>query len=542
MEKIDIQNKVKELKTTNDLAQLLMAIKEDELGTRKYKITPEQLYHFSYVKSPNRYKTFQIRKKNGGTREINAPCYQLKMILYVLNIMLKSVYKPNSSVMGFTEGRSIVDNASIHVGHNYVFNIDLENFFPSIPQARVRARLMVPPFNFPQEIANIIAGLCCHLNVDKTENVLPQGSPTSPLLTNAICDRLDMKMRKVAKKYGLHYSRYADDMTFSSMHNVYQPNSDFRNDIQRVISEEHFKMNEKKTRLLKNDERQEVTGITVNEKVNVARKYIRDLRCILHKWESQGYGEAYAYFYPHYKHEKGYIKKGEPIIENVIEGKLNYLRMVRGGNDDSYKKLRSRYERLQLMVFMDEEADKDTKMVYVWPYTINEFEHAFDTRIKLEITPKNKLVGKCVLGGMDKTIMIAKRAQNELCNDIQSKTIGQEIISDKLNDCYITLCRKKGKNFWFMTESMPKRSKCLSIQSVNIDTDALLNLWEEMGIEYAAKQFHRAIIYGTPITTNDRVTKKRELSFSINTTERIPDNITSELNDELVDIPLDILD
>ena len=82
--------------------------------------------------------------------------------------------------MGFAEGRSIVMNASVHTGHHYVFNIDLENFFPSIPQARVWARLQVPPFNFPVEVANVVAGLCCHVNAEGTQNVLPQGAATHP--------------------------------------------------------------------------------------------------------------------------------------------------------------------------------------------------------------------------------------------------------------------------------------------------------------------------------------------------------------------------
>ena len=111
-------------------------------------------------------------------------------------------------------------------------------------------------------------------------------------------------------------------MTFSSMHNVYQENSDFRLEIERIVIEQGFKMNSSKTRLLKTGSRQEVTGLTVNSIANVSRKYISDLRWILHIWEKEGYAKAYALFYPKYKQEKGYIKKGEPVMENVIGGKL----------------------------------------------------------------------------------------------------------------------------------------------------------------------------------------------------------------------------
>ena len=286
MEKAIITNLLRKVKTLKDFAQLLNDIKIEEFGTAKHKITENQLRHFSSPEIvPRRYKTFHIRKKSGGMRDINAPCYQLRIILYILNKVFKAVYTPSKAAMGFTEERSVVTNASLHTGHHYVFNIDLENFFPSIPQARVWKRLQLPPFNFPVEIANVVAGLCCHKNEDGTKSVLPQGAATSPILTNAVCDNLDRRMLGVARHFGLHYSRYADDMTFSSMHNVYQDGSDFRKEILRIITEQGFTLNEKKTRLQRTGERQEVTGLTVNERVNVARKYVRDLRCILHVWE-----------------------------------------------------------------------------------------------------------------------------------------------------------------------------------------------------------------------------------------------------------------
>ena len=495
MNKTEIFNEVKKMKTVKDFASLLDHIKQDEFGTRKYKVTEKQLLHFSNAKKvPNRYKTFQIRKRSGGLREINAPCYQLGVLLYITNILFKSVYTPSSSVMGFTEGKSVVDNAKMHANHHYVFNIDLKDFFPSIPQARVWARLQLPPFNFTQEIANVVAGLCCHLNADGSECVLPQGAATSPLLTNAVCDTLDRRMRGVAKRFGLHYSRYADDMTFSSMHNVYKEDSEFRSEIKRIIEEQGFKMNEKKTRLLRDGQRQEVTGLTVNSVVNVSRKYISDLRWILGVWEKEGYAKAYSMFYPRYKKEKGYIKKGEPVMENVIGGKLNYLRMVRGTNNAACNKLQQRYNRLQQIVYVDNETDKKQSYVYVQPYTMAEFIDLFSTSLSLEVTSKNKLVGKCILAGMDKVIAVSKSTQIKLCPDLDNKKPGDIVTSDMLDKCHVTLCRSKGKNFWLITEFEPKRSKCLSIQNANIDVDILLQIWEEKGLEDAVSAFQDCIL------------------------------------------------
>lgn len=254
--------------------------------------------------------------------------------------------------MGFREGRSVVDNARAHINQNYVFNIDLKDFFPSVDQARVWKRLQLSPFNFCTGVSSAIAGLCAIKSVREDKSgapiecfVLPQGAPTSPLLTNAVCDTLDRRLHGLAKRFGLHYTRYADDITFSSMHNVYQPNSDFRKELERIITGQHFSINEKKTRLSHCSTRQEVTGLTVGVKVNVTRKYVKDLRAILHIWEKYGLNAAYAKFLHRYKSEK-WNYRGEPNLENVVAGKLCYLKMVKGENDSVYVKLNAQYQRL----------------------------------------------------------------------------------------------------------------------------------------------------------------------------------------------------
>ncbi len=489
MENSIIKKRVKAMKTVEDFAVLLNDIKLDEIGTEKYPITSKQLFHFHYSKIPNRYKTFKIRKKSGGTREINAPCYQLGIILHIMNILFKAIYTPDTAVTGFVSGRSVLDNAIGHVGHHYVFNIDLKDFFPSIPQARVWARLQIPPFNFPKEIASVVAGLCCQTNAEGTQNVLPQGAATSPILTNAICDKLDKKMKGVAKRFGLHYSRYADDMTFSSMHNVYQEGSDFRLEIKRIIEEQGFTMNEQKTRLFRDGQRQEVTGLTVNSVVNVSKKYIKDVRWILHLWEKYGYARAYSVFYPKYKHDKGYIKKGEPVMENVIGGKLNYLRMIKGENNEACNKLFARYNKLAQVVYLHSETNDKQNYVYVQPYTMKNFRELFSTQISLEVTSKNKLVGKCMLANMDKFISISKSTQKTLCPDIETRQVGDVVESPLLDNCFVTLCQQKGKNFWLITEFEPERSKSLPNITALLDVDSLLKIWDEQGLEKAVEVY-----------------------------------------------------
>lgn len=512
MEKADILRAAQQLKTVADLAGLLNAIKREEFRIEKHPITEKQLRYFACSNSnPKRYKTFHIRKKSGGLREISAPCYEMRLLLRLINLLLKAIYTPGESAMGFAEGRSVVENAARHTGHFYVFNVDLENFFPSIRQARVWKRLQLPPFYFPLEVANAVAGLCCTPLADGSGNALPQGAPTSPLLTNAVCDKLDRRMRGAAKRFGLHYSRYADDMTFSSMHNVFQENSPFRREMLRIISEEGFKLNEKKTRLQREGQRQEVTGLTVNQKVNVARKYVRDLRVLLHVWETQGYKHAYSRFYRWYKREKGYIKKGEPIMENVVGGKLNYLRMVRGQRDEACQKLQQRFERLRPVLFADTETEQGRKFLYVQPYTVAEFEQLFATELSLEVSARGKLVAKCVIEGKEKFLSVSRSTQCELCPELPQLKPGDQVSRVPAEDapagflglkrltldrCCVTLCQAKGKNFWLVTHSHPHRSACLGVQHAAVDADDLLNAWEEQGIAYAALKLQEALLKG----------------------------------------------
>lgn len=510
------------------LVEVLNNLKDAEYGENHAEpITIEQIYKFCNPSNLNvrRYRTFSIPKKNGKKREICAPYRTLNNILHFLNILLSKIYEPNVSAMGFVKDRSIVDNARIHVGHNYVFNLDLENFFTSISEARVIARLQYPPFNFSKKLAFTIGGLCA---VRKEENgevkfVLPQGAPTSPLLSNAVCDFLDSKMRKLASKYGTHYSRYADDITFSSMRNVYQEDGDFRKELQAIISKQGFKINKAKTRLQKKNHRQEVTGLTVNSIPNVAHQYIHDLRCILHIWEKYGYADAYSRFYPKYKADKGHVKKGEPILENVIEGKLNYLRMVKDEEDAVYKRLMERYSNLLTRIYYDKQTDKSGKFIYVGSYKIFDFEKKFETKIELRISEKNSIIGYCVLSGKDAFISVSKKTQDWLRND------GKTDVSDGITtidnpflaSCHMTLCRLNGKNFWLITKDQHKANAPVRLDEK--DLIGLLNIWNNEGLEEASTYFDllsKGKIEELP-DKSDKPAEKKEYDITSLTREQI---------------------
>lgn len=359
MEKDQIRSIVSRMYSEEDLLSLLNQIKLDEMTKTSvspvffHPFTMKQLSYYSNPKHKyNRYHQFLINKKNGGYRVVSAPANKsFMMMLQAVNELLRAFYVPSDHAMGFIRGRSIVTNADFHKGQNYVFNIDLKDFFTSISRSRICKRLQLAPFFFHKNVAELIAGLCsiqecrnCGNGETKTVYVLPQGAPTSPLISNSICDTLDRLLTGISRRFGLRYTRYADDITFSSMHNVYAENGDFRQELSRILEMQGFVINENKIRLQKRGTRQAVTGIIVNQKLNVSQRYIRDIRNILYIWEKYGYLEANSKFMLKYKKEKGHIKKGIPNIKNVLSGKLLYLKMVKGETDSVYMRLNRKFQ------------------------------------------------------------------------------------------------------------------------------------------------------------------------------------------------------
>jgi retron-type reverse transcriptase len=389
-----LQIKFKEMNCKNDFLALLNEAKKLVYGDKTIPFEEKQLNYYinkdSEVKEsmlalfnmgdirfknkPRKpsYATFTIKKKSGAERTIHAPLKGLKELQKALSIILQFVHQPHSAATGFVLGKSIVDNAKPHIGQIYVYNLDLKDFFPSIDKSRVWGRLLVAPFNLNttderKKIANMIAGLSCTpMEVERlidnewikvTKSVIPQGAPTSPTLTNAICEKMDVRMSGVAKRFGLNYTRYADDITFSSKHNnyevapntfekIFEVNSTFDKEIRRIIADQKFHVKESKVRLQKYGYRQEVTGLVVNEKVNLTRRYIKQLRQWLYYWETYGCEKAYVYFLQKYVSDKTDIPKGKPNMSMVMDGKLLYLKMVKGKSDKTYLKLKERFDNL----------------------------------------------------------------------------------------------------------------------------------------------------------------------------------------------------
>ncbi|QCE42394.1 reverse transcriptase domain-containing protein [Psychroserpens sp. NJDZ02] len=342
----------KALRTKDDLVVLINKVNLILYGDKFISLTVKGLNYYANPEySDKRYSSFSIKKKSGGERIINAPVNGLKHILRPLNIILNSIAMPHAKATGFVLGKSIVDNAQAHVGYNYVYNIDLKDFFHSFDRNRVKLGFICAPFNLNgllEPIAFLLASLCTHpFEIDGVINtVLPQGAPTSPTITNILCVKLDRRLNGLAKRFKANYTRYADDITFSCNVNIFK-NDEFLKELNRIIAEDqNLILNDKKTRLQQTGNRQAVTGLTVNTKVNVNSKYIKQLRMWLYYWEKYGFNKAESIFLRDYAVEKGQLKKGKPNFKSVLGGKLEYLKMVKGFNDSTYLKLNTRFTKL----------------------------------------------------------------------------------------------------------------------------------------------------------------------------------------------------
>lgn len=347
-----IRKQFAELQSKEELVKLLSDAKNMLYGE---ECKPFQLKSLTYYANPTlckkRYQTFTIKKKSGADRTIHAPVKGLKSILRSLNVVLQCVYEPHEAATGFVLEKSIVDNAKKHVGHHYVLNMDLKDFFHSFDRNRVKMGFMYEPFNLngdKEPLAFLLASLCTHpFEVDGEEKtVLPQGSPTSPTLTNILCKKLDRRLTGLANRFGATYTRYADDITFSSPHNIYT-NEEFNKELKRIIEEDQkLVINPKKTRLQKAGYRQEATGLIINDKVNVRRRYVKQIRMWLYLWEKWGYEIAQQKFLKDYFADKGHVKNINAHLVNVLDGKLEFLKMVKGHEDGTYKGLKERFEEL----------------------------------------------------------------------------------------------------------------------------------------------------------------------------------------------------
>lgn len=304
------------------------------------KTKPSNLSYHLYILGTNRdkstkgkYTEFEIPKKQGGTRKILAPNKELKKIqsslsdfLYdcIEEINLTRGIKGNLSY-GYQKGVSTMNHAKVHSKKRFVFNIDLKDFFDSINFGRVRGFFISNNnFSLHPKVATILAQIACH------NNSLPQGSPCSPVISNLIGHIVDIKLAQLATNCGCSYSRYCDDITFSTNKRVFPHKIAFSNDsneylpsknLIKIIERSGFEINLKKVRMSLFYSQQNVTGLTVNKRVNTPRIYRDTVRALVHHLCFKGDFE----FKGSFKKEKIEIKRSEDVKTSIRERKLNSL-------------------------------------------------------------------------------------------------------------------------------------------------------------------------------------------------------------------------
>jgi len=314
-------NSLKLAKTLTDLAFIL--------GEQ-----PQVLSYVLYkIPSNSKYKQFDIPKKSGGKRTIWAPVKRLKKIQKTLANLLQDIYleiknkrgvKDNCIVShGFKRKFSIITNARNHRNKSYVLNADLKDFFPSINFGRVYGFFVRnQDFALDPKVATVIAQIACH------ENCLPQGSPCSPIISDFIGHILDMRLSRMAARHRCTYTRYVDDLSFSTNERSFpralafqdasNPHEWLAGDaLVKNIFRSGFKLNNAKTRVQYSSSRQDTTGLIVNKKVAVPEEFYHATRAMCHNLFNHGFA---------FVAKEGVSK---PIADAVVRGKLSYIHHVR---------------------------------------------------------------------------------------------------------------------------------------------------------------------------------------------------------------------
>lgn len=217
------------------------------------------------------YHHFYISKKAGGKRRIEAPISRLKDMQKWIKDNILDSFSASQYATGFRKGYSIIDNAKIHIGKELVINIDLKDFFPSVQYANVL--LIFLYFGYRNDVAHLLTKLCTNV-----ANVLPQGSPASPAISNIVLLKLDKRLGKLAESIGCDYSRYADDLTFSGKKSIIS----IVPLVEQIVSEEGYNINKNKTRFQYANQRQDVTGLIVNKKLSVMPNLEKEIRNAIH--------------------------------------------------------------------------------------------------------------------------------------------------------------------------------------------------------------------------------------------------------------------
>lgn len=249
------------------------------------------------VSTTTHYRRFTIPKRSGGERVISAPRRRLKRAQHWILEHILVPLAPSDPAHGFVRGRSTVTNATPHVGAATVINVDLKDFFPTVTYRRVKG--LFGKLGYSEEVATVLGLVCTEPDIAETRldgltyfvargpRRLPQGAPTSPAITNALCRRFDRRLAGYAAQHAFTYTRYADDLTLSTRDPDARIGSALAF-VRKLVAAEGFAVHPDKIRVVRRGRRQEVTGVVVNDKPAIVRAELRRFRALLHQIEKDG--------------------------------------------------------------------------------------------------------------------------------------------------------------------------------------------------------------------------------------------------------------
>lgn len=262
---------------------------------------------FSVSASPSHfYREYKIAKKSGGTRTLNEPLPTLKAVQkFILTEVLRDV-EPHKVAKAFRKNYTLRGNAAIHRRRPFMLKIDIKDFFSNIDRHAIFT--LFYDLGYTRQLARLLTGLCT-LN-----NGLPQGAPTSPMLSNLVMRDFDRAVFEHCVKNEIFYTRYADDMAFSASDDRVKSLIPF---VRSELKKCRLEINEKKTSFSGPGARKYVTGIVVNDRLNILKEDRKKLRQEMYYIKKFGIN--------------GHLRKSKDSSSNYVDrlvGRLNFAFFV----------------------------------------------------------------------------------------------------------------------------------------------------------------------------------------------------------------------
>ncbi|UZK65426.1 reverse transcriptase domain-containing protein [Sphingomonas sp. M1-B02] len=357
------------------------------------------------------YQSFDVAKKSGKPRLINAPDPRLKFLQRQLAELLDKLYPVRRPVHGYVLGKSVKSNAASHLKQRFILNLDIKDFFGSITERRVSGILHV--IGVPSDAAETVARICCY------SGHLPQGGPASPVLSNMICFRLDRTLLRLAKDAKCIYTRYADDISLSSLRplaplfdGTLPPTGQIAPELlsaelQAAFANNGFALNSEKIHYADKHSRRVVTGLKVNDGLNVDRRFVRNVRAALYAVEKDA-----AAAQVRYAADFG----GKADISSHIKGKIAWLGNVKGLADPVYRALALRFNTAfpkQAIKVQPTRLERLDRSVWVIEHHLNDMDKYSQGSVFFLMGVGLVTAAHCVAGVKEATVHHPSRPSNK---------------------------------------------------------------------------------------------------------------------------------